>query len=98
MGMFRAPSLRNVEVTAPYMHDGSIATLDEVLSFYAAGGRVISSGPNAGDGRASPLKSDLVTLIDLSAQEQADIVAFLRTLTDHEFLSNPRHANPFTPK
>ncbi|WP_397535626.1 MbnH family di-heme enzyme [Roseateles sp.] len=98
MGMFRAPSLRNVEVTAPYMHDGSIATLDEVLRFYAAGGRVISTGPNAGDGRASPLKSDLVTLIDLSAQEQADIVAFLRTLTDHEFLSNPRHANPFTTK
>lgn len=98
MGMFRAPSLRNIEVTAPYMHDGSIATLDEVLRFYAAGGRVIASGPNAGDGRASPLKSDLVTLIDLSAQEQADIVAFLRTLTDHEFLSNPRHANPFTPK
>lgn len=95
MGMFRAPSLRNVEVTAPYMHDGSIATLDEVLRFYAAGGRVISSGPNAGDGRTNPLKSDLVTLIDLSAQEQADIVAFLRTLTDHEFLSNPRHANPF---
>ena len=51
MGTFRAPSLRNVEVTAPYMHDGTIATLDEVLDFYAAGGRHIASGPFAGDGR-----------------------------------------------
>ena len=98
MGMFRAPSLRNVEVTAPYMHDGSVATLEEVLAFYAAGGRNIASGAHAGDGRANPLKSDLITRIDLSAQEQADIVAFLRTLTDHEFLSNTRHANPFTTK
>ena len=95
MGRFRAASLRNVEVTAPYMHDGTLATLEDVLRFYAAGGRNISSGPNAGDGRANPFKSDLVTLIDLSEQEQADIVAFLRTLTDHDFLTNPRHADPF---
>ena len=95
MGMFRAPSLRNVEVTGPYMHDGSIATLPEVLAFYAAGGRHITSGPHAGDGRASPLKNDFITLIDLNAQEQADIVAFLTTLTDHDFLTNPRFADPF---
>ena len=95
MGKFRAPSLRNVEVTAPYMHDGSIATLEDVLDFYAAGGRNISSGPNAGDGRANPFKSDLVSRIDLSAQEKADIVAFLKTLTDHDFLTDPRHADPF---
>ncbi len=96
MGKFRAPSLRNVEVTAPYMHDGSIATLEEVLRFYAAGGRHITSGPLAGDGRANPYKSDLVTLIALDSQEQADLIAFLKTLTDHEFLNNPRHANPYT--
>lgn len=95
MGRFRAASLRNVEVTAPYMHDGSIATLEEVLRFYAAGGRHITSGPNAGDGRANPYKSDLVSLIALSEQDQADLIAFLKTLTDHEFLTNPRHANPF---
>jgi cytochrome c peroxidase len=95
MGRFRAPSLRNVEVTAPYMHDGTVATLEDVLRFYAAGGRNISAGPNAGDGRANPFKSDLVSRIDLSDQEQADIVAFLKTLTDHEFLTNPRHADPF---
>ncbi|MBN8493456.1 MAG: di-heme enzyme [Burkholderiales bacterium] len=95
MGRFRAPSLRNIEVTAPYMHDGSIATLEEVLAFYAAGGRVIDSGPHAGDGRANPFKSDLVSRISLSEQDRADIVAFLRTLTDHEFLTDARIADPF---
>lgn len=98
MGKFRAPSLRNVEVTAPYMHDGSMASLEEVLSFYAAGGRVITSGPLAGDGRTNPYKSDLITRIDLSAQEQADLIAFLKTLTDHDFLTTVRLADPFTPR
>ena len=95
MGRFRAPSLRNIEVTAPYMHDGSIETLEQVLDFYAAGGRVISDGPNAGDGRANPFKSDLVSRISLSAQERADIVAFLRTLTDQAFLTDAKLADPF---
>lgn len=95
-GLFRAQSLRNVEVTAPYMHDGSIATLEEVLDFYAAGGRNITTGPHAGDGRLNPNKSDLISLINLDARERADIVAFLKTLTDHEFLTNPKHSNPFT--
>ncbi len=93
--MFRAQSLRNVEVTAPYMHDGSIATLEEVLDFYAAGGRHLTSGPYAGDGRQHPNKSDLISRIDLSAQDKADLVAFLKTLTDHDFLTNPKFANPF---
>ena len=98
MGMFRAPSLRNVEVTGPYMHDGSIATLADVLKHYAAGGRNLTQGPHAGDGRANPYKSDLITRIDLSEQEQDDIVAFLRTLTDHDFLTNPKFADPFAPR
>ena len=94
-GKFRAQSLRNVGVTAPYMHDGSIATLEEVLDFYAAGGRNITSGPHSGDGRLNPNKSDLISRIDLTAQDKADLVAFLRTLTDHDFLTNPKFANPF---
>ena len=95
MGKFRAPSLRNVEVTGPYMHDGSVATLPDVLRFYAAGGRLIPTGPHAGDGRANPYKSDLISRIDLSEQEQVDIIAFLKTLTDHAFLTDPRFADPF---
>jgi cytochrome c peroxidase len=95
-GKFRAQSLRNVGVTAPYMHDGSITTLEEVLDFYAAGGRNISSGPHSGDGRLNPNKSELISRIDLTAQEKADLVAFLKTLTDHDFLTNPKFANPFS--
>ena len=95
MGAFRAPSLRNVEVTAPYMHDGSVATLEAVLDFYADGGRRIASGPYAGDGRLNPHKSELISLIDLNAQDKSDLVAFLKTLTDHDFLQNPRQSDPW---
>lgn len=95
MGKFRAPSLRNVEVTGPYMHDGSIATLEEVLDFYAAGGRGITSGPHAGDGRANPYKNDFINQINLTAQERADIVAFLKSLTDQDLLTNPKLSDPF---
>ncbi len=95
MGFFRAPSLRNVALTAPYMHDGSIATLEEVLDVYAAGGRNIAQGPHAGDGRQNPHKSELVSLIDLNTQEKSDIVTFLKTLTDHEFITDSRYSDPW---
>ncbi|WP_130536372.1 methanobactin export MATE transporter MbnM [Thiomicrorhabdus indica] len=94
-GLFRAQSLWNVGVTAPYMHDGSIATLEEVLDFYADGGRNITEGEYAGDGRKNPYKSDLIGLINLSEQDKADLVAFLRTLTDERLLSDERFSNPF---
>jgi cytochrome c peroxidase len=95
MGKFKAPTLRNIAVTAPYMHDGSIATLDEVLDHYAAGGRTITSGPNAGAGSASPLKDGFVLGFTLTGEERADVLAFLLSLTDQTFLSNPRFANPW---
>ena len=57
--------------------------------------RHITSGPHAGEGRTHPNKSDLITLVDLNAQERADIVAFLTTLTDHDFITNPKFSNPF---
>lgn len=98
MGMFRAPSLRNVAVTAPYMHDGSIATLEQVLEFYAGHGRVIADGANKGDGRKNPYKDARIDKIDLTKAEQADIIAFLKTLTDETFLTNPRFADPFKQK
>ena len=55
-------------------------------------------GPFAGDGRTNPFKSGLVTLIRLSEQDKADLIAFLQTLTDHEFLNNPAIADPFATK
>ncbi|MDX2024418.1 MAG: di-heme enzyme [Deltaproteobacteria bacterium] len=94
MGKFRAPTLRNIALTAPYMHDGSLATLDDVLDFYAAGGRVIESGPLAGDGRANPFKSRFVPGFVLTTEERADLMAFLQSLTDTSFVQNPSFAKP----
>lgn len=95
MGRFRAPTLRNIAVTAPYMHDGSVATLGEVIAFYARGGRKIEEGPHAGDGRLSPRKSDLVSGFEITPDETADLLAFLHSLTDEDFLTDPRFADPW---
>jgi cytochrome c peroxidase len=96
MGRFKAPSLRNVGVTAPYMHDGSIGTLEEVIEHYNAGGRTIASGPHAGVGSESPLRSEFMKRMDLSPQDKRDLVAFLRSLTDSMFLRDPRFSNPWS--
>jgi cytochrome c peroxidase len=81
---FKTP-LRNIAITAPYMHDGSIATLEEVLDHYAAGARA-HGNPNR-DPRMKPLA--------LTSQNRADLLAFLRSLTDEELLRDPRFANPW---
>ena len=95
IGKFRPPSLRNVAVRAPYMHDGSLRTLDEVLDHYARGGRLIATGPNAGDGSKNPNKSQFVSGFPLTPEQRADLKAFLESLTDQEFLHNPALANPW---
>ncbi len=95
MGRFRVPSLRNVALTAPYMHDGSVATLEAVLDHYTAGGRDVTSGPYMGDGRASPLKDPLVRPFELTDQERADLIAFLESFTDMDFVNDPRFSDPF---
>lgn len=96
IGKFKVPSLRNISVTAPYMHDGSVQTLTAVLDHYAAGGRLIPPGErNAGDGRSSPLKSKLVAGFELSVEEREDVIAFLMSLTDEIFLSDPRFSDPW---
>lgn len=97
MGRFRAPTLRNIAVTAPFMHDGSIATLEEVLDHYAAGGRTITEGPNAGIGSESPIKSIFLHGFTLTEQERADVLELLRSLTDEELLTDPRFSSPFAP-
>jgi cytochrome c peroxidase len=94
-GRFRPQGLRNVAVTAPYMHDGSIATLREVIQHYARGGRAVPAGPYAGDGSQSPLKSGLVRGFTLTEEETDDVLAFLESLTDSTFLTDPRFSDPF---
>ncbi len=95
MGRFRVPSLRNVAVTAPFMHDGSIATLEEVMAHYAEGGRTIAEGAHAGVGSNNPHLDPLLVPLPLTVAEQTDIIAFLKSLTDEAFLSNPAHGDPW---
>jgi cytochrome c peroxidase len=83
MGRFRAPTLRNIAVTAPYFHDGSAATLDAVIDHYARGGV------------ASPLKSSFMTGFTLTIEERADLLAFLGTLTDEALLADAAFASPW---
>jgi cytochrome c peroxidase len=80
-GKFKVPSLRNVALTAPYMHDGSVATLHDVVDHYSRGGQ---GHPNT-DPTIQPL--------DFTAQEKDDLVAFLESLTDQTFVGDSR----FTP-
>ena len=94
-GKFRAPSLRNIALTAPYMHDGSIATLDEVIDHYARGGRLITTGPNAGDGALNPNKSSLINGFLITADERLDLIAFLESLTDWKFICRDDLSDPF---
>jgi cytochrome c peroxidase len=98
MGRFKAPSLRNIALTAPYMHDGSIATLHEVVRHYEAGGRTVADGPYKGVGANNPRKSQFVKAFTLTDQERADLVAFLESLTDTAFVTDPRHADPWPPR
>ena len=95
MGKFKPPTLRNITLTAPYMHDGSLETLDEVLEMYAAGGQNLVDGPNAGDGRDNPHKSLFVNGFELTEQVRADLLAFLESLRDDQLLTNPAFSDPW---
>jgi cytochrome c peroxidase len=83
LGLFKSPSLRNVELTAPYMHDGRLATLEAVIDHY---NRDVKNHPNL-DGRARRP--------NLSKAEKAALVAFLKTLTDSKFITDPKFSDPF---
>jgi len=79
--LFKVPSLRNIELTAPYMHDGSMQTLEEVVAHYQSGGE------------NHPHKNELLKPMDLTAKEQQELIAFLKSLTDEAFVNNPLFAN-----
>ncbi|MEM6611071.1 MAG: MbnH family di-heme enzyme [Cyanobacteria bacterium P01_C01_bin.72] len=97
MGRFKAPSLRNIALTAPYMHDGSVATLREAIAHYQAGGRTIAEGEWAGTGSENPYKSGFIKGFTISESEIADLLAFLQSLTDEEFITNPDYSDPHQP-
>ena len=87
-GLFKIPSLRNVALTAPYMHDGRFSTLEEVIEFYSSG---VNSGANVDPKMGFAHQGGA----HLSTEEKEDILAFLLTLTDSLFISDPKFSNPF---
>ncbi|MBL7173077.1 MAG: cytochrome-c peroxidase [Desulfobacteraceae bacterium] len=80
IGAFKTPTLRNIELTAPYMHDGSLKTLEEVVQFYNNGGRLKETDP------LPELLSGGIRSLNLTEEQQADLVAFLKALTSPEFV------------
>lgn len=89
LGTFKAPSLLNIALTAPYMHDGRFNTLEEVIEHY-------SSGVNYDHPNIHPQMSAHGGIqLNLSQQQKDDLVAYLRTMTDSTFIANPAYSNPF---
>ncbi len=89
-GLFRIPSLRNVALTAPYMHDGRFETLEEVLDFY-------SEGVNLSANVDSKMTRAHQGGVKLNAEEKRKIILFLNTLSDSVLITNPSYGNPFLP-
>ncbi len=85
---FKVPSLRNIEVTAPYMHDGRFTTLEEVIGHYNDGIKISPTLDPA-------LEYTTYTGLMLTDQDKADLIAFLKTLTDQELLTDERYSDPF---
>lgn len=81
--IFKTPTLRNIELTAPYMHNGSFSSLEAVIDHYSSGGK------------NHPKKAQIIQPFKLSKREKQDLIQFLYSLTDNEFISNPDYANPF---
>jgi cytochrome c peroxidase len=89
-GKFKIPSLRNVALTAPYMHDGRFATLGEVIDHYKNG---IADHPNL-DNRLKNFDGT-PRVMPITDKEKEALIAFLHTLTDNVMLSDPKFSNPF---
>lgn len=89
MGAFKTPTLRNIALTAPYMHDGRFQTLEEVVDHYSGGVQHSAS--------LDPImtKPGTITTLGLTPQQKASLISFLHTLTDETFLTDPELASPF---
>jgi cytochrome c peroxidase len=84
MGRFKPPTLRNVALTATYIHDGSIATLEEVIDHYASGGKM-----------DHPNKSRILSPLHISDGDKRDLIEFLKSLTDETLLTDSRWSDPW---
>lgn len=93
-GKFKVPFLRNVAITAPYMHDGRFATLEEVVDHYSEG---INLHPNLDFRLRNPEEPNQALRMNFSASDKSALVAFLRTLTDEVLIYDERLSDPFLP-
>ena len=91
MSTFKTPTLRNIALTAPYMHDGRFATLEEVMEHYD---RHIQNHENL-DPQISEAGNYYPGRLDLIPEEKSAIIAFMKTLTDHDLATDPRFSDPF---
>jgi len=91
MGTFKAPSLLNIAVTGPYMHDGRFTTLEQVINHYSD--EVHYENPNI----HPQMSAHGGIQLNLSQQQKDDLLAYLLTMTDTAFLNNPEYSNPFKP-
>ena len=88
-GAFKVPTLRNIALSAPYMHDGRFATMDDVLDFYSSG---IQNHPYLHE---SLKTGDQPVKMNFTQTERSDLLAFLNTLTDDHLLKDPKFSDPF---
>lgn len=88
LGKFKIPSLRNLLFTAPYMHDGRFATLEEVLDFYS---EQVVDAPETDSRMAHSNRRGM----HLTDEEKKDIINFLKTMSDSSFINDPKFASPF---
>ena len=95
IGKFKIPSLRNVMLTAPYFHDGSAKNIDEVIAHYSRGGRIIKDNKNAGDGKLHPNKNESIGGFTITEKEKKQLIIFLSTLTDTNYLKNEFYRSPY---
>lgn len=93
-GSFRVPSLRNILLTAPYTHDGSVSTIEEMIGIYERGGRKISEGELAGDGKLHRHKSEFIKGFVLKEGDRLALISFLDSFTDTSFLQKKELLNP----
>ncbi|MBD1208023.1 MAG: c-type cytochrome [Ignavibacteria bacterium] len=91
-GRFRVPSLRNIELTAPYMHDGRLLTLEDVVEHYNSR---VQPHPNLSNQLRANNQANTPRRLNLSTADKQALVAFLKTLTDAEFIKDTRFSNPF---
>ncbi len=95
-GLFKVPTLRNIAITAPYMHDGRFKSLEEVLDHYNSGIKKSSTlSPLIMEADNLDKDQHAVISLNLTTEEQTAIIAFLHTLTDQQFLTDQKFSNPF---